>query len=62
MQKTFKSCLKHFKGQKETQDILLNGPIQAICPVKLDLFDEKTIRKEAISTKWSSGHTGMKFG
>ena len=46
---------KHPKGKTASQDILLNGPLQNIYPVKFQSIDQKMIRKAAIRTKGGSG-------
>ena len=50
---------KHPKGKTVSQDILLNGPLQKIHPVKFQSIDEKMIRKVAIRTKGALGPSSM---
>ena len=42
-----------------SQDILLNGPLQNLHPVKSQSIDEERIRKAAIRTKGGSSPAGM---
>ena len=46
---------KHPKGKTTSQDILLNGPLQNIHPVKFQSVHEEMIRKAAIRTKGGTG-------
>ena len=50
---------KHPKGKTASQDILLNGALRNIHPIKLQSVDEEMIRKAAIRTKVGSGPSGM---
>ena len=50
---------KHPKGKTASQDILLNGPLQDIHPLKFQSSDKEMIRKGAIRTKGGSGPSGM---
>ena len=50
---------KHPKGKTASQDILLNGPLQNIHPVKFQSIDEKMIRKAVTKTKGGSGPSGV---
>ena len=50
---------KYPKGKTVSQDVLLNGPLQNIHPVKFQSIDEEVIRKAAIRTKGGSGPSGM---
>ena len=50
---------KHPKGKTASQDILLNGPLQDIYPLKFQSSDEEMVRKGAIRTKGGSGPSGM---
>ena len=50
---------KHPKGKMTSKDILLNGALQDIHPVKFQSIDEEMIRKAAIITKGGSGPSGM---
>ena len=50
---------KHPKGKTASQNILLNGPLQNIHPVKFQSVDEEMIRKAMIRTKWDSGPSGI---
>ena len=49
---------KHPKGKTASQDILLNGPLQNIHPVKFQSIDEEMIRKAAVRTKGGSSPSG----
>ena len=49
---------KHLKGKTASQDILLNGPLQNIHPVKFQSIDEEMIRKAAVRTKGGSSPSG----
>ena len=42
---------KHPKGKTASQNILLNGPLQNIHPVKFQSVDEEMIRKAVVRTK-----------
>ena len=46
---------KYSKGKTTSHDILLNGPLQNIHPVKFQSIDEEMIRKAATRTKGGSG-------
>ena len=50
---------KHPKDKTASQNILLNGQIQNIHPVKSQSIDKEKIRKAAIRTKGGSGPSGM---
>ena len=49
---------KHPKGKTVSKDLLLNGPLQSIHPVKFQSIDEEMIRME-IRAKRNSDPSGM---
>ena len=50
---------KHSDSKTASQDILLNGLLQNIHPIKSQSIDEEMIRKIVIRTKGGSGPSGM---
>ena len=50
---------KHSGSKTASQDILLNGLLQNIHPIKSQSIDEEMIRKIVIRTKGGSGPSGM---
>ena len=50
---------KHLDSKTASQDILLNGLLQNIHPIKSQSIGEEVIRKTVIRTKGGSGPSGM---
>ena len=50
---------KYPRDKTASQDILLNGPLQNIYPVRFQSIDEEMIRRAAGRTKGGSGPSGM---
>ena len=50
---------KHPESKAAPSDILLQGPVPKVHPIKFQPIDEEMIRKAAIKTKGGSGPSGM---
>ena len=51
--------LKHPQKSCASEDILINGPIEKVHPVRFESINEELIRRAAIKTNGGSGPSGM---